>query len=202
MISDEQQRTAALNPAKSFIVQAPAGSGKTDLLVKRFIALLQVVQKPEEILAITFTRKAAAEMRARVLKNLPNSGEVAHRLRIMTIDAPCAALTRQMPVLARFGGQPEILEDASELYREAAARVLSEFNRNSEKLLRHLDNDVARATALLAQMLRERDRWIRKTGASPTREELEFSLFQERKLLLEKAKALYPSASENWRSSS
>src|SRR5580765_6558425 len=144
IIADQKARDDALDPSRSFIVQAPAGSGKTDLLVKRFIRLLGLVQKPEEILAITFTKKAAAEMRARVLKALPNSADIAHRLRIQTIDSFCAALTRQVPVLARFGGQPEIVEDASPLYREAAKRVLQSFNEFSEKLLRHLDNDVGR----------------------------------------------------------
>src|SRR3954466_14349403 len=151
IVQDEEQRTSALDVRRSFIVQAPAGSGKTDLLVKRFAALLKIVPAPEEILAITFTKKAAAEMRTRVLQAV-GAPEIAHRLRIQTIDSFCAALTRQMPVLARFGAQPEILEDASDLYREAAATVLRQFNESSEKLLRHLDNDVAAATTLLADM--------------------------------------------------
>src|SRR5260370_28164842 len=96
-LSDSEAREAALDPRRSFIVQAPAGSGKTDLLVKRFVKLLGVVEKPEEILAITFTIKAAAEMRKRVLEKI-DSLETAPRLRIQTIDAFCTALTRQMPV--------------------------------------------------------------------------------------------------------
>ena len=107
-LSDREAREAALDPRRSFIVQAPAGSGKTELLVRRYSALLKTVQKPEEIVAITFTIKAAAEMRARVLQNLPNAGEIGHRLRIQTIDAFCASLTRQMPVTSRFGAQPSL----------------------------------------------------------------------------------------------
>jgi ATP-dependent helicase/nuclease subunit A len=195
-MKDAAAREAALDVKRSFIVQAPAGSGKTELLVRRFLKLLEVVKKPEEILAITFTKKAAAEMRKRVLERLPNSGEIAHRLRIQTIDAFCTALTRQVPVLARFGAQPEIVEDARDLYWEAASRVFQQFNPASEKLLAHLDNNVPLATGLLANMLDNRDRWLRKTGAVPTRAELEATLAAERERLLRKAKALFPGASE------
>ncbi|UCH46957.1 MAG: UvrD-helicase domain-containing protein [Betaproteobacteria bacterium] len=69
-MSTEQQirqfNSIALDPANSVVIEACAGSGKTWLLVSRIVRLLLAGVRPSEILAITFTRKAAQEMQARL----------------------------------------------------------------------------------------------------------------------------------------
>jgi ATP-dependent helicase/nuclease subunit A len=67
---DGDARAHAIESQRSVLVQAPAGSGKTTLLVQRYLRLLALVDGPERILALTFTRRAAQEMRQRVLSAL------------------------------------------------------------------------------------------------------------------------------------
>ncbi len=200
--ADHPVRQRALDPHTSFIVQAPAGSGKTELLIRRFLVLLSRVHHPEEVVAITFTRKAAAEMRERVLDAVRRAQQpcpkdeferelwrVANeawrnnqardwrleqhpaRLRIQTIDALCAALTSQLPLLSRSGATLSVVEDASELYREAALRTVwllggaeRSWSQAVAVLLAHVDNRVSRAVELIVEMLRRRDQWLRHIG--------------------------------------
>src|SRR5579862_5941542 len=229
---DWRQREEALDANRSFIVQAPAGSGKTELLIQRYLALLGRVERPEEIAAITFTIKAAAEMRKRVFDALRAARETprpqvhhsartwdlaraaierndslgwkldesADRLHVQTIDALCASLTRQMPVLSRFGAQPEPIEEAGHLYAQAARNVLatledlrSETGALVATLLEHIDNNVALAQKLLAMMLSQRDHWIRAVKA-PDRELLERALVEVRGAAVTRLVELWPEA--------
>ena len=150
---DEAARAAASTPADSILLEAPAGSGKTAVLTRRFLRLLTTVDDPGQILAITFTRKAAAEMQARVTRALrgvltagdPEAAELAvlaraalahgaargwsidtqpQSLRIQTIDSFNYWLASQLPVASGAGGALKVTESAGELYRRAARRTL------------------------------------------------------------------------------
>ena len=94
---DSAHRALALDTRQSFLVQAPAGSGKTELLIQRYHALLADVERPERVVAMTFTVKAAAEMRERVVSALREADSG------MPPRSPHEAKTRELAraVLAR-----------------------------------------------------------------------------------------------------
>lgn len=150
--TDDAARIEATEPGESVVLQAPAGSGKTSVLTQRLLRLLATVDEPEEILAITFTRRAAAEMRERVLRALKGevgSGTLAERLRglaaaalersrqrgwrleddpgrlrIQTIDSFNLRLAQRLPLAGRTGGALEISTRPEEQYRLAARQTL------------------------------------------------------------------------------
>lgn len=107
---------------KSTIVSSPAGSGKTERLARRYIELLQYVE-PERILTITFTDKAAAEMKERIFKILKETDlkkyhllkEKSLQLRIQTIDSFCFSLLRRFAHLIGYQPDLEVLVDTDYL---------------------------------------------------------------------------------------
>jgi ATP-dependent helicase/nuclease subunit A len=152
---DESDRARTLETSQSFLVQAPAGSGKTELLTRRLLKLLAEVDEPEQILAITFTLAATAEMRERVLNALRKARDTAEtsddspdiklargalknddrrgwnllqqpeRLNIQTIDAVCLAIAHETPLLSRLGGSLSPTDKPQPLYTLAARRTLA-----------------------------------------------------------------------------
>ncbi len=92
--ADRVARDQAIDADGSVLVQAPAGSGKTTLLVQRYLRLLGRVEGPEQILALTFTRLAAQEMRERITGALRAAAQD-------TCPADLQVKTWELAVLAR-----------------------------------------------------------------------------------------------------
>jgi len=113
MAEDRRVRQQALDATQSFIVQAPAGSGKTELLTQRYLRLLATVEHPEQVLAITFTRKAAAEMRNRILLALENASQ----------PPPSSAHARQTWELASAVRKMDVMHDWHLLQHPARLRI-------------------------------------------------------------------------------
>ena len=107
-------RRLAVDPTRNVVLEASAGTGKTSVLVARYLNLLGAGVDPANILAITFTRKAAVEMRERILGQLRRATETSDDARrqwaalrdrlgdvaITTIDAFCLSLLREFPLEA------------------------------------------------------------------------------------------------------
>src|SRR5204862_3640385 len=111
-LADAAARRAAIDPLRNVVLEASAGTGKTRVLVERYVNLLRAGVDPAHVLAITFTRKAAAEMRQRIIDRLKEASRLspfdAARWRdlktrlgdiaISTIDAFCLSLLREFPL--------------------------------------------------------------------------------------------------------
>ncbi|MDO9529633.1 MAG: UvrD-helicase domain-containing protein [Syntrophales bacterium] len=137
-LTDKNERLSALDTAGSHHVEAPAGSGKTLLLTMRFLKLLGEVNHPGEIIALTFTEKAAGEMRDRILRtlNMARDNETpenslddtltklagnalgrhkqlvsADVLNIMTFHGFCLYMARRAPLEAGIAPDCEIMDE-------------------------------------------------------------------------------------------
>ncbi|HEX7437207.1 MAG TPA: UvrD-helicase domain-containing protein, partial [Caldimonas sp.] len=111
---DAAARAHAVDPSKNVVLEASAGTGKTRVLVERYVNLLRAGVEPDHILAITFTRKAAAEMRQRIIERLKEASRLSEfdagrwrdlrerlgDIAISTIDAFCLSLLREFPLEA------------------------------------------------------------------------------------------------------
>src|SRR5262249_4315161 len=155
-------RRAAVDPSRNVVLEASAGTGKTRVLVERYVNLLRAGVEPDHILAITFTRKAAAEMRQRIIDRLRDASRLSaldathwrdlrdrlDDIAISTIDAFCLSLLREFPLEADVdpgfdladGTQVPRLVDES---LDAALRVCRALARE--------DDDVALVFALLGE---------------------------------------------------
>jgi ATP-dependent helicase/nuclease subunit A len=174
--SDETARRFAVDPRYNVVLEASAGTGKTTVLVHRYVNLLRAGVDPANILAITFTRKAATEMRERIIRELRAAAALSAEDRarwaslrdrlgdisISTIDAFCLALLREFPLEADLDPGFDLADETEvpRLIEEALDRSLRIFT-----ALARTESDVA---LVLAQL-----------GVSRTRAGLE-SLLQRR----------------------
>ncbi|MDQ4072088.1 MAG: UvrD-helicase domain-containing protein, partial [Actinomycetota bacterium] len=130
-----EQREAVEQRGGSLFVHAGAGSGKTSVLVERFArAVLDDGLAVEQVLAITFTDKAAAELRARVRERFLAEGEREHARAaesawISTIHGFCSRLLRAHALAAGVDPEYRVLDEheAERLAGEAFEAALEEF---------------------------------------------------------------------------
>lgn len=205
VLPDAGARAQALDLGVHALVMAPAGSGKTGLLVHRLLRALAAVEAPEQVVAITFTNKAAAEIRARVLDALhaaqresasDSASRSTHeqalhesaravlardaqfnwqllaqpgRLNALTIDAFCAQIGAQLPLLSGLGGGIAVADDARSLYLEAITRLFEEIEDGAvpaedraalARLLRLFGNRLDRLIEPLSNLVQGRDQWL------------------------------------------
>ena len=132
---DQLDRVSAADPQLNVALEASAGTGKTRVLVDRYVRLIQEGADPRHILAITFTRKAAGEMKGRIIEELRRRpllwGYVRDRLfdiHIATIDAFCLGLLKEFPLEAGLDPDIELLDevDTERLARDAVDEVLAD----------------------------------------------------------------------------
>ena len=159
---DEEARAFAVDPSRNVVLEASAGTGKTRVLTTRYVNLLRAGVEPRNILAITFTRKAAAEMRERILAQLKELARLspadAARWRdlrdrqgdiaISTIDAFCLSLLREFPLEAGLDPGFQVVDEAEapRLVEEALDAALRAARR-----LTAVDPDVALLHARLGE---------------------------------------------------
>jgi ATP-dependent helicase/nuclease subunit A len=161
-LPDAGARDASVDPRRNVVLEASAGTGKTRVLVERYVNLLRAGVEPDHILAITFTRKAAAEMRQRIVDRLKEASrlsqfdagrwrELKERLgdiAISTIDAFCLSLLREFPLEADVDPGFELADDTQ------VPRLVAESLDAALRICRGLardDEDVALVFAQLGE---------------------------------------------------
>ncbi len=144
---DRRARELASDPTLNIALEASAGTGKTRVLVERYIHLIEEGASPRHVLAITFTRKAAGEMRSRIIDELKKRKELwkdirthLFELHITTIDAFCLGLLREFPLEAGLDPDVVLIDevDNQRLLEESIDQIMTEARRGSKADLRFL----------------------------------------------------------------
>ena len=184
-ISDEKVRAEVIDNPNSFILSAPAGSGKTTVLAKRIIKRLLEVNDPNEIIALTFTKKAANEMRDKVQEVLKDKVETfdgpfeqkklnkhskknnwddnyISNLKIMTIDSLAFQILQKEPLLSEYPKVEGLSEHLDDLYEIAINEVIKEPQnyQDVEKVLLYLNENHQTIVNEFVEMIKKRDQWL------------------------------------------
>lgn len=161
-LSDAPARAHAVDPSRNVVLEASAGTGKTRVLVERYVNLLRAGVEPDHILAITFTRKAAAEMRERIVDRLREAARLSEfdagrwrelkerlgEISISTIDAFCLSLLREFPLEADVDPGFDLADDTE------VPRLIGESLDQALRICRSIareDDDVALVFAQLGE---------------------------------------------------
>ena len=184
-ISDEKVRAEVIDDRSSFIISAPAGSGKTTVLAKRIIKRLLEVNDPNEIIALTFTKKAANEMRDKVQEVLKAKDETFDgpfeqkklnkhskknnwddnyigNLKIMTLDSLAFQILQKEPLLSEYPKVEGLSEHLDDLYEIAINEVIKEPQnyQDVEKVLLYLNANHQTIVNEFVEMIKKRDQWL------------------------------------------
>ena len=184
-IDDKYVRTEVINDPSSFIVSAPAGSGKTTLLAKRIVKRLLEVNDPNEIIALTHTRKAANVMSNKVQAVLESKhndfdgpflqkelnkhskknnwdDNYINNLKIMTLDSLAMQILRKEPLLSEYPKVEGLSDHLNDLYEIAINEVIKEPEnyQDVEKVLLYLNENHQTIVNEFVEMIKKRDQWL------------------------------------------
>ena len=182
---DDPVRAEVIDDPSSFIISAPAGSGKTTVLAKRIVKRLLEVNDPNEIIALTFTKKAANEMRDKVQEVLKGEDgtfdgpfeqkklnkhskknnwddNYIGNLKIMTLDSLAFQILQKEPLLSEYPKVEGLSEHLDDLYEISINEVIKEPQNyhDVEKVLLYLNVNHQTIVNEFVEMIKKRDQWL------------------------------------------
>jgi len=178
-----QQREAVLYRGPSLLIVAGAGSGKTSVLTRRIAGLIQTREAwPSQILAITFTNKAAAEMRERVQTLV---GGAAEGMWISTFHSACVRILRRQATVMGMTQSFTIYDSADT--RALLKRILKELDADT---LGFTPGNVSAKISKLKNELTDAESYSRNVNTADPNEVAFLEIFRRYTAGLRRANAL------------